>query len=137
MSSLVFFISSINGIGNVSPNSISTIPHPTPSSTQVLRPRFSTVHRQTYRPVPYDVIVSIFYLNLLALDTKLFLRKTDHLADLGVNGRIIFKWIFKTQEQASKDLSSSKYGQVAGSCEHGNEPLSSINERNFIAYLSN
>jgi len=113
-------------------HTVSVPPHPHPLFNMCWRSRFSTVYRQSHWPVPYYVIVRIFYLNLLPLNIKLSLRKTDHLADLGVNGRIIFKWIFKKQEQASKDLSSSKYVQVACSSEHSNEPLSSINERNFM-----
>jgi len=66
------------------------------------------------------------------MNIKLSFRKTDHLAGLGVNERTVFKWIFKKQEQPTKDLSSSKYGQVACSSVHSNEILSSINERNFM-----
>jgi hypothetical protein len=39
--------------------------------------------------------------------------------DLGVDGRLIFKWILV---RCGLDASHSGQGPVAGSCEHGNEP---------------
>jgi hypothetical protein len=47
-----------------------------------------------------------------------------HLGDLGVDGRIILKWIFKKWDRLV--CSGSEQGQVAGSCECGNEPSVSI-----------
>jgi hypothetical protein len=47
------------------------------------------------------------------------------LKDLGVNGRIILKWFLKNW-QCRLDLSGSRKGPVAVSCEYGNEPKSSI-----------
>jgi len=50
------------------------------------------------------------------------LREGNHLEDLGVDGRIILKFIFKKWDgDLGLDLSGLGYGQVAGSCECGNE----------------
>ena len=44
------------------------------------------------------------------------------MEDLGVDGRIILKFIFKKWDgDLGLDLSGLGYGQVAGSCECGNE----------------
>jgi hypothetical protein len=48
-----------------------------------------------------------------------------HKQDLGVEGRVIFKWIFKRQD--GLDSTGSSYGRVAGPLKHGNEPSSSVN----------
>jgi hypothetical protein len=50
------------------------------------------------------------------------LRETDHLEDLGFDGRIILKRFF-TKEGARRglDVSGSGQGQAASSCERGNQ----------------
>jgi hypothetical protein len=54
-------------------------------------------------------------------------RKGNHLGDPGVGGRIILKWISKQWDEGhGLDWASSGYGQMAGSCECGNEPPGSI-----------
>jgi hypothetical protein len=54
------------------------------------------------------------------------LRKGDHLENPGLY-RIIFKWILeKWNGEHGLDRSCSGYGQMAGSCECGNEPSGSI-----------
>jgi hypothetical protein len=51
------------------------------------------------------------------------LKGRDHSKDLGVNGRIILKWILgKWCVRCGLNSSGSEKGLVAGSCQHGNEP---------------
>ena len=53
--------------------------------------------------------------------------------DTGVYGRIILKWIFKRLDRGHRlDRSNSVQGQVAGSCECGNEPSGSIKYAEFL-----
>jgi len=61
-------------------------------------------------------------------------RARKHFEDLGVDGRIILKWIFKklVWMMDGLDCSASGYGQVAGACECCNEPSGSINRREFL-----
>ena len=55
------------------------------------------------------------------------LIEKDQLEYLGVDGRIILKLIVKKWDVVHEmDLSGSGWGQVAGSCECGNKPSSSI-----------
>jgi hypothetical protein len=50
------------------------------------------------------------------------MAKSEGREDLGVYGRIILKLIFKKwNEDLGPDLSGSEYGQLASSCEGGNE----------------
>jgi len=62
------------------------------------------------------------------------LRERRHLEDPGVDGRIILRWIFRkwNVEGHGLDRADSGYGQVAGTCECGNEHLASIKCRKFI-----
>ena len=48
-------------------------------------------------------------------------KGTNHLEDLGVDGRIILKWIFKKWVGRRLDWSDSGQGQVEGCCEYGDE----------------
>ena len=55
------------------------------------------------------------------------LREREHFEDLGVDGRIKLKCIFRKWDgRHGLDLSGSGLGQVVGSCECGNEPSGSI-----------
>ena len=54
------------------------------------------------------------------------LKERDHLEDLEADRKIL-KWIFKKSDAVWTGVTWHRIGQVAGSCEHGNEPLSSIN----------
>ena len=66
------------------------------------------------------------------------LREKDQLEDPDLDGRIILKRIFKKWGGGhGLDLSGSGYGQVAGSCECGNEPLGSIKRGEFLDQLRN
>jgi hypothetical protein len=61
------------------------------------------------------------------------LREGVHLEDQGVDGRIILKWIFKKWDGGMDwiDMALSQ-GQVAGSCDCGNEPSGSTNRGEFL-----
>ena len=50
------------------------------------------------------------------------LRERDHLEDTSVDGRILWRWIFREWDGGQGlDLSGSGYVQVAGCCKCGNE----------------
>jgi hypothetical protein len=55
--------------------------------------------------------------------------RRDYYQDLGVEGRVILKWIGCDR---GLDPSSSGQGKVAGCCEHGNELLVSIKRGEFL-----
>jgi hypothetical protein len=55
------------------------------------------------------------------------LKEGDQLGDTGVDGKVILKWIFKKSDgDMGLDLSGLGYGEVAGCCDCGNEPSSSV-----------
>jgi hypothetical protein len=66
------------------------------------------------------------------------LRGGDHLEDLGVDGRIILRWIVrKWGEKVWTECIWLRWGPVAGCCEHGNELSGSIKGGKFLDQLSN
>jgi hypothetical protein len=54
----------------------------------------------------------------------------DYLEDLGVDGRIILKWVFKKRN--GEAWSGSGNGQVAGACECDNKPSGSLKCGEFL-----
>jgi hypothetical protein len=61
------------------------------------------------------------------------LRERDHWGDPDVDGRIILRGMFRKWEGLwGLDGAGSGYGQVAGTCEYGNELSGSINAGNFL-----
>jgi hypothetical protein len=57
----------------------------------------------------------------------------DNFEDVGVDGKPILKRVFKKWVRGMNwFLSGSGYGQVARSCECGNEPPCSIKCREFL-----
>ena len=61
------------------------------------------------------------------------LEGTDNLENHGEHGRIILKLIFEKWDGGHElDRSGSGHGQVAGSCESGNEPSASIKFGTFV-----
>ena len=55
------------------------------------------------------------------------LRERDHLEDPSVDGRTILRWIFRSGIwEYGLDRAGSGQGQLAGTCECGNEPSGSI-----------
>ena len=66
------------------------------------------------------------------------LRERDHLGNPGINGRIILRWILESGMGGGGhglDRFGSGCGEVAGSCECGNEPLGSITCGEFLDWL--
>jgi hypothetical protein len=60
------------------------------------------------------------------------LGERDHWGDPGADGRIILKWIFRKWDVGGLDRAGLGCGQVAGTCECGNEPSGSRNVGNFL-----
>jgi len=61
------------------------------------------------------------------------MRERDHLEDLGIDGRIILRWIFRKWDRGHElHRAGSGLGQVAGSCECGNELSGSIKCGEFL-----
>ena len=62
------------------------------------------------------------------------MRERDHLGDPGVDGRIILSWIFRKRGCGGYglDRAGSGYGQVAGTCECGDESSGSIKCGKFL-----
>jgi hypothetical protein len=66
------------------------------------------------------------------------LRERDHWGDPDVNGRIILTWVFRKWEGLwGLQAFGSGEGQVAGSCEYGNELSSSMKCGEFLDWLQN
>jgi hypothetical protein len=69
-------------------------------------------------------------------DRKGEYRERGHLEDLGRDGRIMLKWIFKQWDgRHGPDCCGTGQGQVAGACERGNEPFRSIKCGEFLYKL--
>jgi hypothetical protein len=63
-------------------------------------------------------------------------RERDHLEETGVVGRMIFKQIFKVYDRGRWTcMIWIRRGEVAVSCEQGNEPSSSVKYREFFVYV--
>lgn len=60
------------------------------------------------------------------------LRERDHLEDLGVDVRIILKWILWTWDSGMDWVDLTQERQMAGACESGNETSCSIQYREFL-----
>ena len=57
----------------------------------------------------------------------------DHWGDPYADGKIILRWIFRKWEGFwGQDEVGSGYGQVAGTCEGGDEPSGFKNAGNFL-----
>ena len=61
------------------------------------------------------------------------LRERDNLENRSVNGKKISRWIFKRGDVGhGLDRCGSGQGQVAGTCECGNEPSGSLRCGKFL-----
>jgi len=64
------------------------------------------------------------------------LRERRHLEDLGLDGRIVLKWIFKKWDEGTwTGLIWLGVGKVTGSCECGYEHSAYIKSGDFLGYL--
>jgi hypothetical protein len=61
------------------------------------------------------------------------LRERDHFEDIGIDRRIILKWIFKTWNGDAVDWCDSGSGWVASCCECGIEPSGSIKRGDYFS----
>jgi len=50
------------------------------------------------------------------------LNERDPLDVIGIDGRIILKWIWNSMVRCGLNWSGSGYGQMVGACEHSKEP---------------
>jgi hypothetical protein len=70
-------------------------------------------------------IMYILYFNIL--------KERDHLEDPGIDGRIIFRWIFRKWDVGAWTGSSwLRIGSGGGTCECGNTPSVSIKCGEFL-----
>jgi hypothetical protein len=60
------------------------------------------------------------------------LKERDHLEDLGMDGRIILRMIFRKWDRVWIELIWFRKGQVAGTCKRGNETLGCIKCGDFL-----
>jgi len=61
------------------------------------------------------------------------LRERDHWGDPGLDGKIILRWIFRKWDVGyGLDRCGSGQGQMAGTCECGNEHSGSIKCWEFL-----
>jgi hypothetical protein len=60
------------------------------------------------------------------------MKERFHLEDLGVDGRIILKWVFKKWDGGMDWIDLAQEGQVVGSLEWSDGPLGSINCRKLL-----
>jgi hypothetical protein len=58
------------------------------------------------------------------------MRERDHWGDLGVDGRIILRWIFRKWDVGL--WTGLSWLRVADTCECGNEPSGSIKWGEFV-----
>jgi len=64
------------------------------------------------------------------------LRARDHYGEPGIDGRIILGCIFRKWDvEYGLDRAGSGLGEVAGTCECGNEPLDSIQCGEFLDWV--
>jgi hypothetical protein len=60
-------------------------------------------------------------------------KETGHSEELGLDGRIILKWIHNLGGKLSAGLFWLRMGPGAASCNYGNENLGSIKRLEFLA----
>jgi hypothetical protein len=66
------------------------------------------------------------------------LQRSDHLGDLGTDGKTMLKWIFsKLAENCELDLSGSEERLLVGSCKYHNKSAGFIKHGKLNDYVHN
>jgi hypothetical protein len=65
------------------------------------------------------------------------MQEKSQFEDLGVDGRMILKWVLRKQNRRAWTESGSGHRSVAGSCEHSDDPVGFIKCEEFLKFVRN